>query len=146
MTQRTEARFKVFSESDDTVFSIFKYDNIDFNVGGTYDTTTYEYTVDNAGTYLIGHSFVKKKPWKNNTYPGGSRVRLTRGGTTYNICRTKLNDTVSNTTISNLFMYKFEVGDKLKIIADSGQPKMNRYNGFWNNHILNSWWGIKLNY
>ena len=148
MTQRTEARFKVFSETGDTVFGssgTFQYDNIDFNVGGTYDTSTREYTVDNAGTYLIGHSFVKKKPWKNNTYPGGSRVRLTRGGTTYTICRTKLNETVSNTTISNLFMYKFEVGDKLKIIADGGQPKMNRYNNY-SNHILNSWWGIKLNY
>jgi len=146
MTQRTEARFKVFSESDDTVFSTFKYDNIDFNVGGTYDTTTREYTVDNAGTYLIGHSFVKKNPYNNNDYYGGSIVLLTRGDTTYTICRTKFYENASNTTISNLFMYKFEVGDKLIIIADGGQPKMNRYNGFYNNHILNSWWGIKLNY
>jgi hypothetical protein len=43
-------------------------------------------------------------------------------------------------------MYKFEVGDKLIIIiADGGQPKINRYNNH-SNHILNSWWGIKLNY
>jgi len=120
MTQRTEARFKVFNRSNTTVFGTFIYDNIDFNVGGTYDTTTYEYTVDNAGTYLIGHSFVKKKPYNNNTYLGGSNVKLTRGDTTYSICRTKLNETVSNTTISNLFMYKFEVGDKLKIVANGG--------------------------
>ena len=145
MTQRTEARFKVFSESDDTVFSTFKYDNIDFNVGGTYDTTTYEYTVDNSGTYLIGYSFVKKNPYNNNDYYGGSIVLLTRGDTTYTICRTKFYENASNTTISNLFMYKFEVGDKLIIIADGGQPKMNRYNNY-SNHILNSWWGIKLNY
>ena len=123
MTQRTEARFKVFNRSNTTVFSTFIYDNIDFNVGGTYDTSTYEYTVDNAGTYLMGHSFEKKTVFNNNRYHGGSDVRLTRGGTTYTICRTKLNEIVSNTTISNLFMYKFEVGDKLKIVADGGQPK-----------------------
>ena len=35
--------------------------------------------------------------------------------------------------------------EELKIIADGGQPKMNRYNNY-SNHILNSWWGIKLNY
>ena len=64
MTQRTEARFKVFSKTDNTVFGssgTFQYDNIDFNVGGTYDTSTREFAVDNAGTFLIGHSFVKKK-------------------------------------------------------------------------------------
>ena len=44
MTQRTEARFKVFSKTDNTVFGTFQYDNIDFNVGGTYDTSTREYS------------------------------------------------------------------------------------------------------
>jgi len=72
-------------------------------------------------------------------------VRLTRGGTTYTICRTKLNETVSGTTISNLFMYKFEVDDKVKIVSNGGQPRMNRYD-YGGNDILNSWWGIKLNY
>ena len=71
MTQRTEARFKVFNRSNTTVFSTFIYDNIDFNVGGTYDTTTYEYTVDNAGTYLMGHSFEKKSVYNTNVYRGG---------------------------------------------------------------------------
>ncbi len=146
MTQRTEARFKVFSQAEDTVFSIFKYDTIDFNVGGTYDTSTYEYTVDNSGTYLIGYSFVKKNPYNNNDYYGGSIFQLTRGDTTYTIGRTRFYENASDTTLSNLFMYKFEVGDKLKIIPDGGQPKMNRYSGYYNNDILNSWWGIKLNY
>jgi hypothetical protein len=44
MTQRTEARFKVFNRANKTIREAFEYDNIDFNVGGTYDTTTYEYT------------------------------------------------------------------------------------------------------
>ena len=130
MTQRTEARFKVFNQTNNTIFSTFEYDNIDFNVGGTYDTSTYEYTIDNAGTYLIGHSFVKKPTFNNNKYYGGSNFQLTRGDTTYTIYRTKLVEQGQDTTISNLFMYKFEVGDKLKIIADGGQPKMNRYKDF----------------
>ena len=54
LTQRTEARFKVFSESNQTIFSTFEYDNVDFDVGGTYDSSTYEYTIENAGTYLWG--------------------------------------------------------------------------------------------
>ena len=148
MTQRTEARFKVFNRSNTTVFGLagtFIYDNIDFNVGGTYDTSTREQTVDNAGTYLIGHSFVKKTDWNDNKYVGGSKVRLTRGGTTYTICRTKVQEIGNDTTISNLFMYKFEVDDKVKIVSNGGQPRMNS-NGYGGNDILNSWWGIKLNY
>ena len=111
-------------------------------MGGTYDTLTYEYTFENAGTYLIGHSFVKKKPFNNNNYFGGSKVQLTRGGTTYAICITKLVESAAHTTISNLFMYKFEVDDKLKIVSGGGQPKMNAYN-YGGNNIFNSWWGIK---
>ena len=148
MTQRTEARFKAVSRVTWNIGSggTLAYTNIVFNEGGTYNTSNYKYTVDNSGTYLIGHSFVKKKPYNNNDYYGGSIVLLTRGDTTYTICRTKFYENASNTTISNLFMYKFEVDDKLYIVSDGGQPKMNRYNGFYNNHILNSWWGIKLNY
>ena len=126
MTQRTEARFKVFSESDDTVFSTFKYDNIDFNVGGTYDTTTYEYTIENAGTYLMGYSYSKKDPYTGtNPFIGASNVRLTRGDTTYTINNSRCNERVANTTISNCFVYRFEVDDILKIVSAGGQPKMN---------------------
>ncbi len=145
MTQRTEARFKVFNRTNNTIFGTFKYNTIDFNVGGTYDTSTYEYTVDNAGTYLIGYSYSKKSQGSNNNFDGQSNVQLTRGGTTYTISHSRLNGAVANTTISNCFMYKFEVGDKLQIVAVRGQPKMNQsyYSG---NDIRNSWWGIKLNY
>ena len=66
MTQRTEARFKVFSRSNATMFSTFEYNNVDFNEGGTYDTSTYEYTFENAGTYLMGYSYSKKNPGNGN--------------------------------------------------------------------------------
>ena len=145
MTQRTEARFKLFSRSGSTIFSTFIYDNIDFNVGGTYDTSTYEYTIENAGTYLMGYSYSKKNPATNNDFIGASKLQLTRGDNTYTISHSSFNERVSNTTISNLFMYKFEVGDKLQILTATGQPKMNT-NNYSGNDILNSWWGIKLNY
>jgi len=145
MTQRTEARFKVLNRSNTTIFGTFIYNTIDFNVGGTYDTTTYEYTVDNAGTYLIGHSFVKKPTYGGNNFFGGSVVKLTRGDDTYTISYSRLYEQGQHTTISNLFMYKFEVDDKLKIVTAGGQPRMNS-NGYGGNDILNSWWGIKLNY
>ena len=77
MTQRTEERFKVFSRSNNTVFSTFEFTNIDFIVGGTYDSTTYEYTIENAGTYVIGYSYIKKSPWNINIYPSNTAIRLT---------------------------------------------------------------------
>ena len=145
MTQRTEERFKVYSRSNATMFITFEYNNVDFNVGGTYDTTTYEYTIENAGTYLMGYSYSKKSPLTNNNFIGASNLLLTRGDTTYTISHTRLNERVSNTTISNCFMYKFEVDDKVKIVTNGGQPRMNRVS-YGGNSILNSWWGIKLNY
>ena len=145
MTQRTEERFKVFSRSNATQFSTFELTNVDFIVGGTYDTTTYDYTIENAGTYLMGYSYSKKNQGSNNNFDAQSKVQLTRGGTTYTISHSRLTGAVANTTISNCFMYKFEVGDKLQIVAVRGQPKMNQGN-YSGNDIRNSWWGIKLNY
>jgi len=57
MTEREEVRFKVYTKSSinitGTIF--FPLQLIDFIVGdGTYDTTTYKYSVQNAGTYLLG--------------------------------------------------------------------------------------------
>ena len=58
MTQRTEVRFKVYTKSSIDIFGNFPLELIDFIEGdGTYDTTTYKYTVQNAGTYLLGISF-----------------------------------------------------------------------------------------
>ena len=146
MTQRTEARFKVFSRSNNTVFSAFNYDIIDFNVGGTYDTTTYEYTIENAGTYLMGYSYSKKDPWTgSNPFIGASNLLLTRGDTTYTISNSRFNERVANTTISNCFVYRFEVDDIFKKVTAGGQPKLNAYS-YGGNDIRNSWWGIKLNY
>ena len=146
MTQRTEARFKVFSRSNDSVFSAFNYDIIDFNVGGTYDTTTYEYTIENAGTYLMGYSYSKKDPYSGtNPFIGASNVRLTRGDTTYTISHTRMNERYAHTTLGNCFVYRFEVDDKLQVVTAGGQPRMNR-NAYSGNDILNPWWGIKLNY
>jgi len=145
MTQRTEERIKVFSRSNATQFSTFEFTNVDFIVGGTYDTTTYDYTIENAGTYLMGYSYSKKNPITNNNLRGASNVRLTRGDTTYTISHTRLNERVTNTTISNCFVYRFEAGDILKTVSAGGQPKLNAY-GYGGNNILNSWWGIKLTY
>jgi len=41
-------------------------------------------------------------------------------------------------------MYKFEVGDKLQIVTNGGQPRMNN-SGYGGNDIRNSWWGIDKN-
>jgi len=125
MTQRTEERFKVFSRSNATMFSTFEYNRVDFIVGGTYDISTYEYTIENAGTYLIGFSYSKKSPLTNNNFIGASNLLLTRGDTTYTKSHTRMNERVNITIISNSFVYRFEVDDKLKIVSGGGQPKLN---------------------
>ena len=59
MTQRLEVRFKVYTKTRNIIGgqNIFPLDRIDFIEGdGTYDTTTYKYSVQNAGTYLLGFS------------------------------------------------------------------------------------------
>ena len=146
MTQRTEARFKVFSGSNATMFSTFQFTNVDFIVGGTYDSTTYEYTIENAGTYLMGYSYSKKDPWTgSNPFIGASNLLLTRGDTTYTISNSSFNERCKDTTIINYLMYRFEVDDKLQVVTAGGQPRMNR-NAYSGNDILNPWWGIKLNY
>ena len=64
MTQREEVRFKVYTKASVDVFgsnTIFPLELIDFLEGdGTYDTTTYKYSVQNAGTYLLGISYNKR--------------------------------------------------------------------------------------
>jgi len=146
MTQWTEAMFKVFNRSNATIFSTFQYNNVDFNVGGTYDTSTYEYTIENTGSYLMGYSYSIKKTWSGtNLFVGASNLLLTRGDTTYTISHTRFDERCANTTISNCFVYRFEVNDKLKIVSGGGQPQMNA-SSYEGDNILNSWWGIKLNY
>jgi hypothetical protein len=59
MTQRLEVRFKVYTKTRNIITGqhTFPLDRIDFIEGdGTYDTTNYTYTVQNAGTYFLGFS------------------------------------------------------------------------------------------
>ena len=54
MTQREEVRFKVYTKAYTSLIysKIYPLELIDFIEGdGTYDTTTYKYSVQNAGTY-----------------------------------------------------------------------------------------------
>ena len=56
MTQRQEARFKVYTKSSSflRVNNVFPLELIDFIEGdGTYDTSSYRYSVQNAGSFLI---------------------------------------------------------------------------------------------
>jgi len=91
------------------------------------------------------YSYSKKSHLTNNDFIGASNLLLTRGDTTYTISHTRMNERITNTTISNCFVYRFEVDDKLKIVSGGGQPKLNAYN-YGGDNIFNSWWGIKLNY
>ena len=69
MTERTEVRFNVYNKTNDNVAggNILPFDVIDFNVGGSYDTSTHKYTFQYGGTYLIGESHIKNANGNNNT-------------------------------------------------------------------------------
>jgi len=63
MTQREEVRFKVYTKASTSLVGgeVYPLELIDFIKGdGTYDTTTYKYIVQNAGTYLLGVSYNKR--------------------------------------------------------------------------------------
>jgi len=125
MTQREEVRFKVYTKSSINITgtNYFPFELIDFIEGdGTYDTTTYKYNVQNAGTYSLGVSYNKR--CLNNG--GVCQIRVDRvvDGVTkvWNINRSQENATGTFLTINPVFMYKLGVGDEIYCRAGYGNP------------------------
>jgi len=147
MTQRTEARFKAVSRVNYNIGngSTLRYNIIVFNEGGTYNTSNYKYTVDNAGTYLIGYSHTKRFASFATQYPAYSYLELTRGGISTTISSSSCVTKSGGIIISNYLMYQFEEGDIIGVKALSGQPRMNQ-NSYSGTDVKNSFFGIKLNY
>jgi len=144
MTQRQEVRFNVYNRTDNIISNgvNMPYDVIDFNEGGgTYDTSTYQYTFSVAGTYVIGESHMK-----GHLNPaGGIDIRLIRNGQTINLNRLQSAETGYNArTLKSCLIYKFEENDTLFCVAGSS-PKMNN-SAYTTNDIYNSFWGIRLDY
>jgi len=147
MTQRTEARFKAVNRRSNNIADgrILPYNIIVFNEGGTYSTSNYEYTILNAGTYLIGYSHTKRYATNPGSLPANSYLELTRGDITTTLSSSSCVTAAGGITISNYSMYRFEVGDIIGVKALSGQPRMNE-NSYSGTDVKNSFWGIKLNY
>lgn len=88
------------------------YSEIKFNHGGTYDTATNEYTITNAGNYLIGYSYNKT----NN--PSSVRLQRYRTGTSGNGHRNIFRQTFSNSsnkTMAAFYIDKFLVGYIIRV-------------------------------
>jgi len=148
MTQREEVRFKVYTKQSESPSggSIFPLELIDFIAGdGTYDTTTYKYSVQNAGTYLLGLSYNKRFVY--NAGAGDIKVdRVVDGvSTTTLINRLQENATGEKLTMTFVAMYKLEVGDELYCVAAYGNPLTN-LSTYTSDDTLNSFWGIRLDY
>jgi len=149
MTQREEVRFKVYTKASVDVFgsnTIFPLELIDFLEGdGTYDTTTYKYTVQNAGTYLLGISF-NKRGNPNNGVVDMLVDRIIDGNTrTIDLNRIQENKTGTYLTMNFCIMYRLEVGDILYCNSPFGRPLTN-LNAYTTDDTLNSFWGIRLDY
>ena len=127
MTQRTEARFKAVNRRSNNIADgrILPYNIIVFNEGGTYNTSNSEYTILNAGTYLIGYSHTKRYASNPDRYPANSYLEITRGGISTTISSSSCLTTAGGIIISNYSMYRFEEGDIIRVKALSGQPRMN---------------------
>ena len=147
MTQRTEARFKAVSRVNWNFGSggTLQYNIIVFNEGGTYNTSTRSYTVDNAGTYLIGYSHTKRYSSFATQYPAYSYLELTRGSISTTISSSSGVTASGAVIISNYSIHQFEEGDIIAVKALSGQPRMNS-SGYSGPDVKNSFFGIKLNY
>jgi len=148
MTQREEVRFKVYNKSSVNVTgsNTFPLELIDFLEGdGIYDTSTYKYNVQNAGTYLLGISYNKRQ--KGNG--GVCHIRVDRiidgVNTTTIINRSQLNVSVSNSSYNVCIMYKLEVGDELYCASGFGNP-MTNISSYTSDDTLNSFWGIRMDY
>ena len=148
MTQREEVRFKVYTKASTSLVGgqVFPLELIDFNEGdGSYNTTTYTYTVQNAGTYLLGLSYNKRL----FTNKGSTDIRIDRVvdgvSTTRTINRSQEVETGTYLTINPVIMYKLEVGDELYCLSNFGNPLTN-ISSYTSDDTLNSFWGIRLDY
>jgi len=148
MTQRQDVRFKVFTKSSINVTggNFIPLDNIDFIQGdGTYDTTTYKYSVQNAGTYLLGVSFNKQQILQN----GVTDMKIDRivDGVTTTITLNRIQEVETGTflTMNCCLMYKLEVGDEIYCFSPFGNPLTN-LNSYTTDDTLNSFWGIRMDY
>ena len=126
MTQREEVRFKVYTKASVDVFgsnTIFPLELIDFLEGdGTYDTTTYKYSVQNAGTYLLGISY-NKRNFNSASVCEMKLDRVVDGVTTTRVInRSQDGSSASSLTIHLCIMYKLDVGDELYCTASFGNP------------------------
>jgi len=149
MTQRQEARFKVYTKSSSflRVNNVFPLELIDFIEGdGTYDTSSYKYSVQDAGTYLLGISY-NKREFRYDS--GAVRMIIQRDidgvNTSIVINFSNENETGSYLSMNACTMYKLEVGDQVYCNSPYGRPLTN-LNTYTTDDTLNSFWGIKLNY
>ena len=148
MTQREEVRFKVYTKSRINIrgTNYFPLELIDFIQGdGTYDTTTYKYNVQNAGTYLLGISY-NKRVIQNNGVCHITLDRIVDGVSTSRIInRSQEVRTGTYLTINPCIMYKLEVGDEIYCRENYGNPYTN-LSSYTSDDTLNSFWGIRMDY
>ena len=148
MTQREEVRFKVYTKASTSLVGgeVYPLELIDFIKGdGTYDTTTYKYIVQNAGTYLLGVSYNKRLI----TNTGSTDIKVDRVvdgvNTTISINRIQEVETGTFLTMNCCLMYKLEVGDEIYCRASFGNPSTN-LSSYTTNDTLNSFWRIRMDY
>jgi len=148
MTQRQEVRFKVYTKTRNIITgtNLFPLELIDFIQGdGSYNTTTYTYTVQNAGTYFLGFS----SNYGSNTHNSAHRIFLERivdGVSTTRVINRGLQTSRSpNCSLNSCFMYKLEVDDKLYIREWYGRS-LTVISSYTSDDTLNSFWGIRLDY
>jgi len=148
MTQREEVRFKVYTKSSINITgtNYFPLELIDFIEGdGKYDTTTYKYSVQNAGTYLLGISCIKSQIQHNARCQMYLDRVVDSVTTTRIINRSQETRTGSNLTINPVLMYKLEVGDEIYCRENYGNPYTN-LSSYTSDDTLNSFWGIRMDY
>jgi len=147
MTQREEVRFKVYTKTRTKLsnIAVFPLELIDFLEGdGTYDTTTYTYNVQNAGTYLLGF-FCNKRNNNDSAYQA-ILVRIVDGVSTSRIInRELLRYPAKDSSLNSSFMYKLEIGDELYCQAFYDNP-VTILNSYTTDDTLSSFWRIRLDY
>lgn len=155
--ERVSVSFSLYSEIATGALANnnpLRYEKVNFITGdGTYSTTgttAYKYICKNAGTYLIGYSYMKKDATSN----ARANLALTRNGSLITLQTTTMpTDSIILTgllTISGFTIAQLEIDDILWVRVSNGQPRVNNVaytaEEISNGDIKNSFWGIRLDY
>lgn len=146
MTERPPVFFNAYSKGNSTgsTGTAIPYDILDIISGdGTYSTSTRKYTIQNAGIYLVGFSYMTA----TSGDVGRAGLVIERSGTLIFQTTTQFTEpnTQKNLNITGYSVISVVAGDRIWLRVSGGNPRVNASSYSENGVIKNSFWAIRIN-